>query len=215
MSSFMRYYPLLLSALGALASAAAYSRLPSSIAVHWDLAGNPNGWMPRPVGAFFAPVFLLVIGQLMRVLPRADPRSTGRAPLPAAYETIIAAALLLILACHGIVLAVALGYHVPIGRAVPALVGALFVAMGSAMPRLQPNWWYGIRTPWTLSDDQVWARTHRLAGFSMTGAGVVMIAAALVLPVSLGLPVLLAAVVAAVIGPVVYSYLTWRRLQSR
>lgn len=98
---------------------------------------------------------------------------------------------------------------------VPALVGALFVAMGSAMPRLQPNWWYGIRTPWTLSDDRVWARTHRLAGFTMTAAGVVMIAAALVLPVSLGVPVLLAAVVAAVIGPVVYSYLTWRRRQSR
>ena len=210
-----RYSPLLLAALGVLASLAVYSRLPSSIAVHWDLDGNPNGWMPRPVGAFFAPVFLLVIGQLMRVLPRFDPRAAERASLPGAYETIIAAALLLVLACHGIVLAVALGYQVPISRVVPALVGALFVAMGRAMPRLQPNWWYGIRTPWTLSDDRVWARTHRLAGFSMTAAGAVTIAAALVLPASLGVPVLLAAVVAAVIGPVVYSYLTWRRLHSR
>lgn len=210
-----RYYPLLLAALGALASAAVYSRLPGSIAVHWDLDGNPNGWMPRPVGAFFAPVFLLVMGQLMRLLPRTDPRAAERASLPGAYETIIAAALLLILACHGIVLAVALGYRVPIARVVPALVGALFVAMGRAMPRLQPNWWYGIRTPWTLSDDRVWARTHRLAGFSMTAAGVVTIAAALLLPASLGLPVLIAAIVAAVIGPVVYSYLAWRRLPSR
>jgi uncharacterized membrane protein len=210
-----RYYPLLLALLGVLASLAVYSRLPSSIAVHWDLDGNPNGWMPRPLGAFFAPVFLLVIGQLMRVLPRVDPRATAHAALPDAYETIIAAALLLILACHGIVLAVALGYRVPIGRAVPALVGALIVVIGRVMPRLQPNWWYGIRTPWTLSDDRVWARTHRLAGFSMTAAGVVTIAAALALPASLGLPVLIAAIVAAVIGPVVYSYLAWRRLQSR
>jgi len=210
-----RYYPLLLAAIGALASAAVYSRLPGSIAVHWDLDGNPNGWMPRAVGAFFAPVFLLVMGQLMRALPRIDPRAAERKALPAAYETIIAAALLLILACHGIVLAVALGYRVPIARVVPALVGALFVAMGRAMPGLQPNWWYGIRTPWTLSDDRVWARTHRLAGFSMTAAGVATIAAALLLPASLGLPVLIAAIVAAVIGPVVYSYLAWRRLPSR
>jgi uncharacterized membrane protein len=210
-----RYYPLLLAALGALASAAVYPRLPRSMAVHWDLDGNPNGWMPRPVGAFFAPIFLLVIWQLMRALPRIDPRAAVRASLPGAYETIIAAALLLILGCHGIVLAVALGYHVPIGRVVPAFVGALFVAMGSAMPRLQPNWWYGIRTPWTLSDDRVWVRTHRLAGFTMTGAGIAMIGTALVLPASLGVPVLLGAVVAALLGPVVYSYLTWRRLQAR
>lgn len=210
-----RYYPLLLAALGALASAAVYSRLPTSIAVHWDLDGNPNGWMPRPLGAFFMPVFLLAIGETMRALPRADPRAEARPSLPGAYETIIAAVLLLLLACHAIVLAVALGYRVPIGRAVTALIGALFVAMGRAMPRLQPNWWYGIRTPWTLSDDRVWARTHRLAGVSMTAAGVVTIVAALALPASLGVPVLVVAIVAAVIGPVVYSYLTWRRLQSR
>ena len=210
-----RYYPLLLAALGALVSAAVYSRLPTSIAVHWDLDGYPNGWMPRPLGAFFMPVFLLAIGEMMRALPRADPRAEARPSLPGAYETIIAAVLLLLLACHAIVLAVALGYRVPIGRAVTALIGALFVAMGRAMPRLQPNWWYGIRTPWTLSDDRVWARTHRLAGVSMTAAGVVTIVAALALPASLGVPVLVVAIVAAVIGPVVYSYLTWRRLQSR
>lgn len=211
-----RYLPLLLASLGALASAAVYSRLPGSIAVHWDLHGNANGWMPRPVAAFFLPVFLLALGQVMRVLPRIDPRAAERRSLPGAYEAIISAVLLLVLACHGVVLAVALGYRVPIARVVPALVGALFVVMGNAMPRLQPNWWYGIRTPWTLSDDRVWARTHRLAGLSMRAAGVVTIAAALLLPASLGLPVLIAAIVAAVIGPVVYSsYLAWRRLPSR
>ena len=104
-----RYYSLLLAALGALASAAVYSRLPTSIAVHWDLDGNPNGWMPRPLGAFFMPVFLLAIGEMMRALPRADPRAEARPSLPGAYETIIAAVLLLLLACPAIVLAVALG----------------------------------------------------------------------------------------------------------
>ena len=53
------------------------------------------------------------------------------------------------------------------------------------------------------------------AGFSTTGAGVVMILAALVIPAALALPVVLGAAVAAVVGPVVYSYLTWRREQMR
>ena len=211
MSLLKRHYPLLLALFASLLSAAVYDRLPASMAVHWDMDGNPTGWMPRPFGAFFAPVFMLVLSLLMRQLPRLDPRAEEHLSRSGAYETIVVAALLLLLGCHGIVLAVALGYRVPISRIVPAFVGALFVAIGSAMPRLRPNRWYGVRTPWSLSDEQVWARTHRLAGMSMTGAGIAMIVAALALPATLGMPVVLGAAAAAVIAPAVYSYLTWRR----
>jgi len=203
----------LLAIVGAAASLAVYHRLPETMAIHWDVAGNPNGWMPRPFGAFFGPVFLLVLWQLMRVLPRIDPRESNYARFGEAYDTIVAAALLLILATHGIILAVGLGYHVAVSRLVPALVGALFLVIGNVMPRMRPNWWFGVRTPWTLSNDRVWARTHRLAGFSMTAAGLVMIVAALALPARLGIPVLIAAAVASTIGPAVYSYLTWQREQ--
>ena len=213
--AFKRWYPVLLVLIGAAASLAVYGRLPETMAVHWDIDGNPNGWMPRAFGASFGPVFLLVLWQLMRVLPRLDPREPNYARFGDAYDTIVAATLLLILATHGIILAVALGYHVPVSRVVPALVGALFVVIGNVMPRMRSNWWFGVRTPWTLSNDRVWARTHRLAGFSMTAAGLVIIASALVLPARLGLPVLIAAVVAATIGPAVYSYLTWKREQRR
>ena len=213
--SFKRWYPLLLALLGVAASLAVYRRLPETMAVHWDIDGNPNGWMPRAFGAFFGPVLLLVLWQLMRVLPRLDPREPNYARFGDAYDTIVAATLLLVLATHGIVLAVALGHPVAVSRLVPALVGALFVVIGNVMPRMRPNWWFGVRTPWTLSNDRVWARTHRLAGFSMTAAGLVMIASALLLPARLGLPVLIAAVVAATIGPAVYSYLTWKREQGR
>ena len=212
---FKRWYPLLLALLGVAASLAVYRRLPETMAVHWDIDGNPNGWMPRAFGAFFGPVLLLVLWQIMRVLPRIDPREPNYARFGDAFDTIVAATLLLVLATHGIVLAVALGYRVDVSRLVPALVGALFVVIGNVMPRMRPNWWFGVRTPWTLSNDRVWARTHRLAGFSMTAAGLVTIASALLLPARLGLPVLIAAIVAATIGPVVYSYLTWKREQRR
>ena len=214
-SPFRRWYPLLLAVVGVVASLAVYQRLPETMAVHWDMDGNPNGWMPRPFGAFFGPVFLLVLWQLMRVLPRIDPRERNYARFGDAYDTIVAASLLLVLATHGIVLAEALGHHVSVARVVPALVGVLFVVIGNVMPHMRPNWWFGVRTPWTLSNDRVWARTHRLAGFSMTAAGVAMIVAALLLPARLGIPVLLAATVAATVGPAVYSYLTWKREQHR
>ena len=206
-----KWYPILLAAIGVLMSLAVYAQLPENVAVHWDLAGNPNGWMPRPVGAFFSPVFLLALAGLLRVVPRIDPRQENYQRFGSAYETITASALLLVLATHAIILAIATGHRVPVGRIVPALVGALFVVIGNVMPRTRSNWWFGIRTPSTLSSDRVWARTHRLAGFSMLAAGIVMILAALFLPSTLAAPIVLGAVAASLIAPALYSYLTWRR----
>jgi len=214
MDPLKKSYPVLLALIGALVSAAVYSRLPDNLAVHWDLHGNPNGWMPRPVGAYFAPVFILVLWQLLRFVPRIDPREANYARFGPAYETIVASVLVLMLAIHFVVLALALGYHVPINRIVPALIGALYLVIGNVMPRTRSNWWFGVRTPWTLSSDRVWTRTHRLAGYSMTGAGLVMLLVAIALPAELGIPVAVAASIAAVAAPAVYSYLTWRREQG-
>ena len=210
-SSLKKWYPVLLAAVGAIMSLAVYARLPEIIAVHWDLNGNPNGWMSRPMGAFFLPAFLLVLGGILRFVPRIDPRAENYRRFGDAYETIVLSVLLLLLAIHGITLAIALGHPVPVGRFVPALVGALFIVIGNVMPRTRSNWWFGIRTPWTLSSDRVWTRTHRLAGYLMIAAGVVMIVGALLLPPALGAPLMLGAVAAAVVAPAVYSYLTWRR----
>jgi uncharacterized membrane protein len=206
-----RTYPLILIAIAALLAVAVYPRLPESIAVHWDLRGNANGWMPRAAGAFFGPVFMLVLWQFMRLVPRLDPRVEGAPDASGAYEAIVAATLLLLFAVHVAVLAIALGYRVPVGRLAPALVGALFVVIGVALPRTQPNRWVGFRTPQTLSSPEVWARTHRFAGRCLTVAGIAAIVAALLLPPVLGLAVTFAAIVAATIAPLLYSWLTSRR----
>jgi uncharacterized membrane protein len=214
-SGVKRWYPVVLVLVSVAMSAAVYPRLPDTMAVHWDLDGNPNGWMPRPIGAGFGPVFLVVLWGLLRIVPRIGPRAENYARFSEAYEVIVASILVLILVTHGIVLAVALGHHVSVARVVPALVGALFVVIGNMMPLVRPNWWFGIRTPWTLTNDRVWARTHRLAGYCMTAGGLVMIVVALVLPAPLGVPVLLAVAVAATVGPALYSYLTWKREMGR
>ncbi|HEX7979010.1 MAG TPA: SdpI family protein [Gemmatimonadaceae bacterium] len=214
-SRVKQWYPVVLALIAAGMSAAVYSRLPDMMAVHWDIGGNPNGWMPRAVGAAFGPVFIILLTLLLRFVPRIDPRAENYARFGEAYEVIVASVLILMLVVHGIVLAVALGYHVSIARIVPALVGALFVVIGNMMPLVRPNWWFGFRTPWTLSNDRVWARTHRLGGYCMTAGGILMIVAALALPPSLGIPVLIAVAIASTFGPVVYSYLTWKREEAR
>ena len=109
-----RWYPVFLALIGVAASLAVYSQLPESIAVHWDIDGNPNGWMPRATGAFFSPALILVLAGLMRGLPRVDPRRANYARFGDAYETIIAAAL---------ALPSRLGVPVTLAAAVAALFG--------------------------------------------------------------------------------------------
>ena len=83
--------------------------------------------------------------------------------------------------------------------------------MGRVVSRARPEGWFAVRTPWTLASDRVWTRTQRLAGISMISAGLVVIAAAFLLPADMGIPIALGAGMAAIVAPAVYSFLTARR----
>ena len=212
MSDFMkRWYPLFLVLAAAGVSLIVFSRLPERMATHWDLDGNANGWMPRGIGALFAPVMMLAMWGILRAAPMIDPRRENYEKFANSYDVIVAAVLTLLFVAHIIVLALGLGYHVNIAIVGPCLVGVLFVVIGNVLPLARSNFMYGIRTPWTLSNDRVWARTHRLGGYMMTGAGLVMIAGAFMLPTDYITGVIVGSAVAAVIAPVLYSYLAWKR----
>ena len=210
-----RWYPAFLVAIAFGVSAAVLGRLPDQMVVHWDMAGNPNGWMSRSIGAFFAPFMMLASWAIFRAAPHIDPRRENFQKFAGSYDFIVAAILTLLLVIHLAVLALALGYHVNIGLIAPMLVGILFVVIGNVLPLARPNFMYGIRTPWTLSNDRVWARTHRFGGYSMTIAGLAMIAASILLPSELGVAVVIGASVASLLAPAVYSYLTWKRETKR
>lgn len=205
-----RWYPALLALVAVALSAAAWPRLPARMVTHWDLSGAPNGWMSRDVAAFLMPGLLLAVAGVMRALPALDPRREHYARFAGTYEFTIGAVLVFLFLLHLCLLATSLGYDVPIGRAAPVLTGILFVAIGNVLPRLRSNFWYGIRTPWTLADDRVWARTHRVAGNAMTAAGVVMALAGALLPPPAGILVVIGAALAATVGPAAYSYFLWK-----
>ena len=111
-------------------------------------------------------------------------------------------------------LGTALGWPVSMERVVPALVGLQFIILGNALPRARPNWWFGIRTPWTLSSDRVWARTHRVGGYLLAAAGLVLLIAA-ALPRGWTFALGLAAVLSAGFGSLVYSYFAWKQERSK
>ena len=205
-----KWLPLALVAAAFLMSAVAYPRLPERMPVHWGLDGTADRYGSRLEGAFLLPVVMLAMWGLMRGLPRIDPRRANYAKFADTYDLMITSVLALFALMHAAVIGIALGWPVSIGRLAPALIGLLFVMIGNALPRARPNWWFGIRTPWTLSSDRVWMRTHRVGGYLMLIAGLFwLVAAALPSPWTYGLA--LAALITSSLGSLVYSYFAWKQ----
>ena len=186
----------------------AMPHLPAQVTSHWNMAGQPDGTMGRPLAAVFLPLFGMVLGLVFAFLPRADPRKDGL--LHGGIWWTLTNAIMIFLACLHIAM---LGYNLgwPISIAGVALVGAglLFILLGFLMPRMRSNWFMGIRTPWTLTSDTVWRRTHALAGRVFAAAGAVLVVLAFIQPEH-GATILAAVIGVAVVIPVIASYLLWR-----
>lgn len=193
-------------------SAWAYGRLPGQVVTHWGIDGSPDGWSSPLLAAMLLPAAGLALAVIFLVLPAIDPRRGAYAPR-SPYWVIANAALALLAVLHILVLGHALGWAVDAMAVVTVGVGILFVLIGALMPRMQPSWFMGIRTPWTLSDDGIWEATHRLGGRLFMAAGVVIALSALAegnwwLVGAITLAGILALV------PVAYSWWLWHKKQT-
>lgn len=207
-------WPLLLMIIGALvASFIIYPHLPERVASHWNLKGEVDRYSSRAVGAFGPPIMTAVMYIMMLLLPLIDPRKQNYQKFAAAYRLLRAVMVVFMISFYGVVVANAQGYLIPVGRVAMTGVALLFIVMGNFMGQIRQNYFVGIKTPWTLANEVVWQKTHRLAARLWVGAGLIGLLAALaggvagsvIMGVSLGV---------AVIIPVVFSYLEFRRQQQ-
>jgi len=208
-----KWIPLLIIAIAVVASAVVYPRLPETIPTHWNMDGQPDGWSSRAFGAWITPLLLLFTWGLFRVLPAIDPRGANYARFGGAFEAIIDSLMLFLLGMHIVLLRAGLGHPVQMQRIGPFGVGVLLTVIGNLLPRARPNWFIGIRTPWTLSSDRVWEKTHRLGG-RLFVAGGILIALVSLFWVQWAHVVLITVVLLATAATLIYSYLEWKREQD-
>ena len=208
----------LLPGLLALAAAAgfsvwAYPQLPAQVATHFNLQGEPNGWSSRLMAVALVPAIGLVMALAFTFLPRIDPKKANYEKFGPTWWTIANAGLVLLALIHVVMLGKALGWPINMSRIVGLSVGGLFILIGNLMTRMRPNWFMGIRTPWTLSSDTVWRKTHRFGGIAFVIAGV-CIAATGVLESRWALYAAIGMAIVAGLGSVVYSYVVWKGEQA-
>jgi uncharacterized membrane protein len=208
-----RWFGLVVTALAAAVSVWAYPRLPETVATHWNLQGTPDGYSSRLWAVAVMPLLTLGLTGLFNVLPKVDPRRENYAKFLDSYWLIANAVLVFTGVADALILANGLGYTVQVDRLLPLGVGLLFAFLGNYLTRVEPNWFIGIRTPWTLSSDTVWRKTHRTAGWLFVVGGLVIAAGAFA-PRGVFLPLFVATIVVVAGIPVVQSYILWKREQN-
>lgn len=184
--------------------------VPDRIPVHWNAAGQVDGYGGRFEGLLLMPLIAVGLYLLLLLIPRVDPARRNYAAFAGTY-LLVRVSLVVYLAFLALVTQLAIGREesVPVGSLVFGAVGVLFIVLGGAMGRLKPNWFAGIRTPWTLSSTRSWEATHRLGGRLFIGAGVLTVVAAVV-GGSAAVITMVAVMIVVLVVLTVYSYRVWR-----
>jgi uncharacterized membrane protein len=107
-------------------------------------------------------------------------------------------------------------YDNPMGmmRLIMFGVSLFFAVIGNEMGRFRQTWFTGIRTPWTLADERVWQKTHRVGARWFFGAGVLNMITALILPVPLMGIIFMITVFGVTAGIIIYSYVVYRHINT-
>lgn len=152
-----------------------WDRVPERMPVHFDLTGEPDRYGSRFAGLFVAPLAGLGVYLLMILLPKIDPGRANYATFKGVYNVIRYGFLGLFLGLQVTVIAYALAPGaVDVNLIIPPLVGLLFIVLGNLLGKVRPNWFVGLKTPWTISSKRSWVRTHRLGGRLMVLLGLMI-----------------------------------------
>lgn len=182
----------------------------ATVPIHWNVDGRPDGFAPAIIAFLIIPVTTVGIIGLMAIVPRIEPRRENLRRSANAYRTVAIALVLFFALVHLATVLAGVGAEVPIGAVVGAGGGILIALIGNVLGTVRSNFMFGVRTPWTLSSERSWDRTHRLVGRLFVVTGLLMIAAALTGQLPLVLAVMVGMLVVTTIGGFWYSYREWR-----
>lgn len=141
-----------------------YPQLPDVVASHWNAEGQVNGYLDKGIATFMLPVMMLFLAALFFIIPRIDPLKENIEKFRDAYEEMVIVILAFLLFIYLQMMLWNIGIQVSMALTVPFAIGLLFIYMGFLLQKAKRNWFIGIRTPWTLSSDVVWDKTHKIGG---------------------------------------------------
>ncbi|MBU0661882.1 DUF1648 domain-containing protein [Candidatus Micrarchaeota archaeon] len=186
-----------------------FPQMPEQVASHWNSNGEVNGYMDSFWGTFLMPVISVLLLLMFLAIPRIDPLKANIERFRKHYDRLIIITMAFMLYIYLLTIAWNLGTRFDMARLLLPALAVLFYFIGGVLKESKRNWFVGIRTPWTLSSDAVWEKTHK------RGALLFRLFALVVL-IGLFVPgqtvlIVLVPVLAGTIYLVAYSYFEYRK----
>ncbi|NTW22574.1 SdpI family protein [Candidatus Falkowbacteria bacterium] len=204
------WLPIAMLAITAISGFFYYPSFPDRVPSHWNISGQVDGWSSPLFASFFLPALILIIYLLLLLAPRLDPKKERYQEFGRTYHILKNSIIGFMALLYQLISLNGLGYDLPIGDIVPAMVGLLFILIGNYMSKLKLNWFMGARTPWTLSSETVWNKTNRLSGKLFVLGGLIMVLE-IFFPAAWKIPLLLLVVLSVSLFPTIYSYIIFSK----
>lgn len=190
-----------------------YQKMPEQMASHWNFTGQADDYMPKFWALFLMPAISLVMFLLFMLLPKIDPLKKNIDKFRDYFDRFIILMMLFLLYLHILVIAWNLNYSFSMITSMIPAFGILIYYYGILLDKAKRNYFIGIITPWTLSNDFVWKKTHKLASKLFKIAGIIMLLGMLAPKYSFC--IMMASILISALYPVIYSYIMFRRLKKK
>lgn len=208
----------LLAMLGLVAvnlsiGAAFYPRLPEIVPTHWNISGQADGQGPRWILTFLIPLASAGLIGLLAVLPLVGPFKANFERFRVTYGRICLTIILAMSALDVVFLLAGAGYPLRIGATLCVVMGLMLAVMGNWLGKVRRNFYVGVRTRWTLANEVVWEKTHRISAKLFVVHGLVSAVVGLVGPPDwICFAVLVGGILVTTVWAIVYSFVCYRRV---
>ncbi len=187
----------------------------AQLPVHWNIEGVADRFGSKYEALLIMPVIAAAVTALLWVLPRLDPRRANIEASAKFWNAIAIAVVALLAYVHGLLVLTAMGRNVAVADYAFLGVGGLMIVIGNYLSKTRSNWFGGVRTPWTLSSEYSWEKTHRWAGRLFVVSGAATIVAWLAGGSPTATVVLIGTLIATSVVSVVLSYVFWKNDPAR
>jgi uncharacterized membrane protein len=158
-----------------------WNQIPETIPTHYGIDGKADRWNSKTSLLWFLPILMFFTYALLLAIPKIDPKlkveTMGKKFL---YIKLIIIGL--ISSISSLFVYSSANQRVDVFSLMVIIICVFVVVMGNYLPTVKPNYFIGIRTPWTLSDENNWLKTHRIAGRIYLFGGIILLILNVLLP---------------------------------
>lgn len=188
-----------------------YPEMPEQMASHWNAQGEVDGHMAKIWALYLIPGITLLIYLMFLVIPKIDPLKKNIEKFRFWFDGFILLMVSFFFYLYGLILAWNLGYTFNMTFMILPAIGVLFIFISYLLQNAKRNWFIGIRTPWTLTSDIVWRKTHHLGSILFRVSGIIIVFS--VFFQNYAIWIVLISTLFAGLYPLVYSYFEYQKHQ--